>query len=60
MGPNKLNELKKLDVKLTEIVPLGWSILAWINKFFILPIFNFLGKFITKLWNCNFDISYHH
>lgn len=48
MGPNKINELKKMDVSLDKIVPLGWSILALINKFFIIPIFHFLGKFISN------------
>jgi YidC/Oxa1 family membrane protein insertase len=48
MGPNKLNELKKMDVSLDKIVPLGWSILSLINKFFIIPIFHFLGKFISN------------
>ena len=48
MGPNKLNELKKMDVSLDKIIPLGWSFLALINKFFILPIFHFLGKYISN------------
>ncbi|MFN8284063.1 MAG: membrane protein insertase YidC [Chitinophagales bacterium] len=48
MGPNKFNELKKMDVGLDKIIPLGISILAIINKFFILPIFHFLGKFISN------------
>ncbi len=48
MGPNKYDELKKMDVNLTEIVPLGWSILSLINKFFIIPIFHFLSKFISN------------
>lgn len=48
MGPNKFTELKKMDVNLTSIVPLGWSILSLINKFFIIPIFQFLSKFISN------------
>jgi YidC/Oxa1 family membrane protein insertase len=48
MGPNKFTELKKMDVQLTSIVPLGWSILSLINKFFIIPIFHFLSKFISN------------
>ncbi len=48
MGPNIFKELKKMDVSLTEIIPLGWSFLSLINKFFILPIFHFLGKFISN------------
>jgi YidC/Oxa1 family membrane protein insertase len=37
-----------MDVNLTAIVPLGWSILSLINKFFIIPIFHFLSKFISS------------
>ena len=48
MGPNKFTELKKMDVELSTIVPLGWSILSLINKFFIIPIFHFLSKFISN------------
>lgn len=48
MGPNKYNDLKELHVGLEEIIPLGWSILALINKFFISPIYHFLAKFITN------------
>ena len=48
MGPNKYNELKKMDVQLTSIVPLGWSILSLINKYFIIPIFHFLSNFFSN------------
>jgi len=48
LGPNKYNDLKKLDVNLTQIIPLGWSILSLINKYFIIPIFHFLSKFISN------------
>lgn len=47
-GPNKYKELKKLDIGLDEIIPLGWGILGWVNKFMIIPIFNFLNKFISN------------
>jgi len=48
MGPNKYTELKKMDVQLTDIIPLGWSILGLINKYFIIPIFHFLSRFISN------------
>ncbi|MCB0508709.1 MAG: membrane protein insertase YidC [Chitinophagales bacterium] len=48
MGPNQYDALKKMDVELTDIIPLGWSILGLINKFFIIPIFHFLSKFISN------------
>lgn len=48
MGPNKYSDLKNLHVGLEEIIPLGWSVLGLINKYFISPIFNFLTKFISN------------
>ncbi|MDR3267246.1 MAG: membrane protein insertase YidC [Tannerella sp.] len=55
-GPNKYHLLKDYDkglevdkeLNLDELVPLGYSWLRPINKYFILPIFDFLGKFITN------------
>lgn len=45
-GPNKYSDLKKLKIGLDEIIPLGWAIFGWVNKFLIIPIFNILNKFI--------------
>jgi len=50
-GPNEYSMLSSLDEKispeqdleLTRLVPLGWGIFRWINKFIIIPVFNFLG-----------------
>jgi YidC/Oxa1 family membrane protein insertase len=47
-GPNQYNTLKKLDVGLQEVIPLGWGIFGWVNKFLIIPVFNFLHKFIAN------------
>lgn len=48
MGPNHYNTLKAYDAELTgdnrlqlkELVPLGWKIVAWINKALIIPMFD--------------------
>ncbi|MDB5225858.1 MAG: rane protein insertase YidC [Bacteroidota bacterium] len=48
MGPNRFNELKATNVSLDKIIPLGGSILGWINKFFIIPIFHILSRFISN------------
>jgi YidC/Oxa1 family membrane protein insertase len=48
IGPNKYDYLKKLNVGLDEIIPLGWSILGLINKYFIGPIYKFLESFISN------------
>lgn len=42
-GPNKYKTLKKFkDLDLEEIIPLGWGIFGWINRYIIIPIFNWL------------------
>ena len=48
MGPNKYNTLKAYDadlegdakLHLKELVPLGWKIVAWINKILVIPMFD--------------------
>ncbi|MBW6459006.1 MAG: membrane protein insertase YidC [Bacteroidales bacterium] len=46
-GPNKYNILRKYDLDLERQIPLGWSffLMHWINRFAVLPVFNFLGSF---------------
>lgn len=44
-GPNKYNVLKKLDLGLEEIIDLGWGIFGWVNRFAVIPVFNFLDSF---------------
>ena len=34
------------DLELRKLVPLGWGIFGWINRFVVIPVFTFLGKFI--------------
>ena len=31
------------DLELTRLIPLGWGIFRWINKFIIIPVFNLLS-----------------
>lgn len=48
MGPNHYNTLKAYDndvdksdrLNLKELVPLGWKIVAWINKILVIPMFD--------------------
>ena len=53
-GPNKFNILKDIevtpddDLDLEDLVPLGWSIIGWVNRFLIIPLFNWLGSFISS------------
>ena len=56
IGPNKYDLLKDYDndnpsdqkLTLDELVPLGYKWLRPINKFFILPVFNFLENHFTN------------
>jgi YidC/Oxa1 family membrane protein insertase len=45
-GPNHYNTLKKYHVGLEQLVPLGGSIIRWINRFVVIPLFDWLGAFI--------------
>jgi len=46
-GPNKYNILRKYKIGLERQIPLGWSffLMQWINRYAVLPVFNFLGSF---------------
>ncbi len=43
-GPNKYAILRNYDLSLERQIPLGWSFapLAWINRFAVIPVFNWL------------------
>jgi len=53
-GPNLFSLLQSYDngvvaekrLDLEKIMPLGWGIFRWVNQYFVIPLFNFLGKFI--------------
>ncbi len=42
-GPTDYKLLKEYDRNLDEIVPLGWGIFGWINKYVFIPFFVFLS-----------------
>lgn len=45
VGPNKFDLLNKYENDLAEVVPLGWGIFGWVNRFLVIPVFNFLESF---------------
>jgi len=47
-GPNHYNTLKKYDAGLEHLVFLGRNIIRVINRFVIIPMFNWLGGFINS------------
>ena len=55
LGPNRYYMLSsydkyspKEDLKLTHLIPLGWKFFRWINTGVIIPMFHWLGKFMTN------------
>ena len=54
LGPNKYNILASYDkglskdekLRLHELIPLGWGIFGWINRYMVIPMFNFFNRFI--------------
>ena len=55
LGPNRYHLLSsydkfspKEDLKLTRLIPLGWTLFRWINAGIIIPVFDWLGKFISN------------
>ncbi|MBT6765325.1 MAG: membrane protein insertase YidC [Candidatus Cloacimonetes bacterium] len=47
-GPNHYQTLNKYDIGIEKIIPLGWGIFGWVNRFAIIPVFNFLGSFMSS------------
>lgn len=55
-GPNHYKTLSDYDknvakedkLYLKELISLGWAIFGWVNRFFVIPMFNFFGKFINN------------
>ncbi|AYN03157.1 membrane protein insertase YidC [Flavobacterium sp. 140616W15] len=43
-GPSDYKTLKSYDANLERIIPLGWGIFGWINKFIFIPLFGFLSS----------------
>jgi len=47
-GPNDYKVLKEHGNDFEKVIPLGWGVFGWVNKGLIIPIFNFLGKYIEN------------
>ncbi len=51
-GPNKYSILKKVvaengeELALERLIPLGWGIFGWINRWGVIPVFDFLRNYI--------------
>ena len=42
-GPTQFKSLKAYNLDLEEIIPLGWSVFSYINKWMIIPLFSLLS-----------------
>lgn len=53
-GPNKYAILKKVtdnngaDLHMERLIPLGWGIFGWVNRWCVIPIFDFLRNYIAS------------
>ena len=55
-GPNHYKTLTAYDkdakdgheLTLNKLIPLGWGIFGWVNRFAIIPMFNFFSGFISN------------
>lgn len=47
-GPNSITILKREGMELNRLVTLGRNIIGWINRFAIIPIFNWLDNYIDS------------
>lgn len=53
-GPNRYSVLRKVAVAEDEelyierVIPLGWGIFGWINRWFVIPVFNLLRNHIAS------------
>ncbi len=56
LGPNSYPIMKEVEktvfpeenMNLTKLIPLGWPIFRWITTLIIIPVFSFLGSFISN------------
>ncbi len=46
-GPNDFTTLKSYGMQLEHQIPIGWGffILAWVNEWIVIPVFNWLGSY---------------
>ena len=47
-GPNHYETLSSYNMEMERMIPLGWGIFRWVNKYAVIPIFNWLDNSITN------------
>ncbi|MGM9791804.1 MAG: membrane protein insertase YidC [Candidatus Cryptobacteroides sp.] len=48
LGPNDFRTLKHFDHKYEKIIPLGGWLVGWFTRYFIIPMFDFLHRYIAN------------
>lgn len=54
-GPNKYSVLKEFqkesgeDLQMEKLVPLGGWLVGWVNRWMVIPVFDFLSKYIGNI-----------
>jgi YidC/Oxa1 family membrane protein insertase len=56
-GPNHFKTLNSYDkhlkkdekLDLQRLIPLGWTIFRWVNRWLVIPMFNWFGSFISNM-----------
>ena len=44
-GPNSLKIMEQYDLRLEKQIPLGGKFVAWINRYIVINVFNWLGQY---------------
>lgn len=47
-GPNQYNVLKQYKLQLDQELNLGWTVIGWVNKYIVIPAFDFLRRYINN------------
>ncbi|MFC2138873.1 membrane protein insertase YidC [Bacteroidota bacterium] len=47
-GPNHYNTLKEYEKDFEMLIPLGKSVIKYVNQYLIIPVFHFLNKYIKN------------
>ena len=49
-GPNRFYTLNGYgkELELNKLIPLGWGIFGWVNRYSVIPVFNYLEKYIAS------------
>ena len=48
LGPNHYKILQSYNYGFEELIPLGWGIFGWVNKYIIINIFDLLSRYIAN------------